>query len=362
MRGAQTHQSSMLCLMSPESRVPQSHPLRSIKALADTVLTEMSPVFDSMYASMGRPSVPPERLLKSMLLMALYTVRSERQFCEQLDYNLLFRWFLDMDMVEGSFDASTFSRNRERLLQHEVTALFFRAVVAEAQAGSLMSSEHFSVDGTLIEAWASMKSFRAKDGSDDDQDGNGWVDFKGKRRSNETHESRTDPEAKLMRKGPGKEARLSFSAHALMDNRNGLLMDFRIADASPKSEPETALRMVDETVAGNHRVTVGADRGYDTKAFVEGARQLHVTPHVAQYRKGEGRRGSAIDARTTRHRGYQSSLRVRMRIEQVFGWMKTAGHFRRTRFRGKRRTQLAAYMVAAAYNLLRIAKLRAQCA
>jgi len=339
----------MLCLMSPESRVPQAHPLRSVKALADTVLAEMSPAFDAMYACTGRPSVPPERLLKSMLWMALYTVRSERQFCEQLDYNLLFRWLLDMDMVEESFDASTFSRNRERLLQHSVTAQFFHAVVAQAQADSLMSSEHFSVDGTLMEAWASMKSFRAKDGSDDDQDGNRWVDFKGKRRNHETHESRTDPEAKLMRKGPG------------MDHRNGLWMDFRIADASPKSEPEMALRMVDETVAGSHRLTLGADRGYDTKAFVEGARQLHVTPHVAQFRKGEGRRGSAIDARTTRHRGYKSSLRVRMRIEQVFGWMKTAGHFRKTRFRGQRRTQLAAYMVAAAYNLLRIAKLSPRC-
>jgi transposase len=356
MRGTQTKQSSMVCLISPESRVPKEHPLRRIKQIADEALSQLDGVFEAMYCATGRPSVPPERLLKSMLLMGLYSVRSDRQLCEQLDYNLLFRWFLDMDMVEDSFDASTFSHNRERLMRHDVTAQLFSAVVEQAQRAALMSREHFSVDGTLIEAWASMKSFRPKDGSEDDQDSNGWVDFRGKSRTNDTHHSCTDPEAKLLRKGRGKEAKLCFSAHALMENRNGLLMDLRIADASPKSEPDMAVRMMDETIVGTHRITVGADRGYNTKAFVRQARQLGATPHVAQYRNGRG----VVDGRTTRHRGYRSSLRVRLRIEQIFGWLKTTGHLRKTRFKGKRRTQMFAYTAATAYNLIPIAKLAPQ--
>ena len=247
----------MLCLISADSRVPKDHPLRKVKALADVALKRLGPVFDAMYAQRGRPSVPPERLLKGMLLIALYSVRSERQFCEQLDYNLLFRWFLDMDMVQEAFDASTFSRNRQRLLSHEVAAKFFDAV--RQQGTDLMSDEHFSVDGTLLEAWASMKSFRPKDESRGDS--NGWSDFRGQKRSNQTHESKTDPESRLARKGNGREAKLSFMGHALMENRHGLLVDVRVSEANGFSERHVALEML----RGRRRATVGADRGYDTK-------------------------------------------------------------------------------------------------
>jgi len=339
----------MLCLVSPESRVPPQHPLRAIKVLADTALRQMSPQFDVMYASTGRPSVPPERLLKGLLLIALYSVRSERQFCEQLDYNLLFRWFLDMDMLEESFDASTFSRNRERLMEHEIAAQFF--VTVREQATHLMSHEHFSVDGTLLQAWASMKSFHPKD--DDGGDNNGWADFRGTKRSNDTHESTTDPESRLMRKGKGREARLCFMGHALMENRNGLLVDVRVSEANGRAEREVALDMLDEHARG--RATVGADRGYDTRDFVARCRNKGVTPHVA--RNESGRRRSAIDGRTSRHDGYRISQTTRMQVEQVFGWMKTIGGLGRSRYRGKRRTQLAAYLAAAAYNLLRITRL-----
>lgn len=361
MRGQSEKQSSMLCLISPESRVPKGHPVRGIKALADRSLAAMSSVFDEMYSATGRPSIPPEMLLKSMLLMALYSVRSERHFCEQLDYDLLFRWFLDMDMVEDSFDASTFSKNRERLIKHEAAVLFLLAVVDDARRAGLVSDDHFSVDGTLIDAWASLKSFRPRDEDDDSNDGRGsrsnrWVNFHGEKRSNETHESKTDPEAKLLRKGLGKEAKLSFSAHALMENRNGLLVDFRIDEANGTCERTMAIEMLRERVPGRHRATVAADRGYDTRDFVRQCRELNITPHVATYGQSPRRR-SAIDGRTTARAGYRISQRFRMRIEEIFGWMKTVANFRRSRWRGKARTQLAASMVAAAYNLLRIAKL-----
>jgi transposase len=360
MRGTDTKQSSMLALMSPESVVPSEHPLRRVKVLADAVLTKLSPTFDAMYSAIGRPSIPPERLLKSMVLMALYSVRSERLLCEQLGYNLLFRWFLDMDMIEPAPDHSTFSRNRERLLEHDVAGEFFRAVVEQARREKLMSDEHFTVDGTLIEAMASLKSFRSKNDKDDGKgrsdDGNRWVDFHGEKRSNETHESKTDPEAKLMRKGLGKEAKLSYSAHALMENRNGLLVDLRVGEANGRAEREIALQMLDEALSGNRSITLGADKGYDTRDFVAGCRERNVVPHVAQYRQSAHRR-SAIDCRTTRHAGYAISQRIRKRVEEIFGWAKTVANFRRTRFRGKVRTQLAAYFVGAAYNLLRMAKL-----
>jgi transposase len=326
MRGADTKQSSMLCLMSPESRVPENHPLRGIKRIADEVLDEMSPLFDEMYAKAGRPSVPPERLLKSMVLMALYTVRSERQFCEQIDYNLLFRWFLGMSMVEDSFDATTFSKNRERLMAHEVAQVFFHRVVDRAREARLMSAEHFTVDGTLIEAWASLKSFKPK--------------------------SEASTESRLMRKGRGKEAKLCFSAHVLMENRNGLLIDLRIAEASGTAERRVALEMIDDNLPGERRVTLGADKGYHTRDFVDSCRERRVTPHVADKAKH-----SALDGRTTTQAGYSISQRIRKRVEEIFGWTKTVGGFRRTRFRGRRRTQLAAYLVGAAYNLVRMAKL-----
>jgi len=344
--------------------VPAKHALRRVKQLADAVLSTLSPTFDAMYSAIGRPSIPPERLLKATVIMALYSVRSERLLCEQLGYNLLFRWFLDMDMIEPAPDHSTFSRNRERLLEHDVAGRFFRAVVEQARREKLMSDEHFTVDGTLIEAMASLKSFRPKEEPKDKDDGNGppqdpgnrWVDFHGEKRSNDTHESKTDPEAKLMRKGLGKEAKLSYSAHALMENRNGLLVDLRIGEANGRAEREIALQMIDGALSRRRRVTLGADKGYDTRDFVEGCRERNVVPHVAQ--NAHAYRRSAIDSRTTRHAGYAISQRIRKRVEEIFGWAKTIANFRRTRFRGKARTQLAAFFVGAAYNLLRIAKLR----
>ncbi len=360
MRGRETKQSSMLCLMSPEGMVPERHPARRIKKMADECLAAMSSTFDAMYAGAGRPSIPLERLLKGTLLMALYSVRSERQFCEQLSYNLLFRWFLDMDMVEPTFDATTFTKNRERLLAHDAAGEFFRAVVEQARKAHLMSSEHFTVDGTLIDAWASLKSFKKKDAQDDDSSppddpGNPTVNFHGEKRSNETHASTTDPEAKLARKGRGKEAKLSFSAHALMENRSGLLVDFRVAEANGRAEREVALSMLDENKTVRGPATVGADKGYDTHDFIAECRAMNVVPHVAQIINEH--RGSAIDARTTRHPGYAISQRIRKRVEEIFGWAKTVGGFRRTRYRGRSRTQLAAYMVGAAYNLVRLSRL-----
>jgi transposase len=349
----------MLSLVSPEQRVPEKHPLRRIKAMADEALRELSPLLDAMYASEGRPSIPPERLLKASLLMAFYTVRSERLFCEQLDYNLLFRWFLDMDMTEASFDHSTFSRNRERLLKHNLAGAFFAEIVQQAREARLMSDDHFTVDGTLIEAWASLKSFRRKDGSDKqppDDPGNPTVNFHGEKRSNETHESSTDPESRLARKGTGKEAKLSYAAHALMENRNGLVVDLRISEANGRAEPATALAMLAD-VPTKGRITVAADKAYDTAGFVAGCRAMNVTPQVAQHTT---RRRSAIDGRTTRHAGYSVGQRIRKRVEEIFGWTKGIGGLRRTRFRGQDRTQLATYLIGAAYNMLRMAKLIAQ--
>jgi transposase len=354
MRGVSSNQTSMICLVSPETSVPQDHPIRTIKVVADAALGTLSRVFDEMYAATGRPSVPPERLLKGQLLIALYSIRSERQLCEQVQYNLLYRWFLDMDMLEPAFDASTYSRNRDRLMDHDVAAAFFAAVRNQAQ--DLMSREHFSVDGTLIEAWASLKSFRRKD--DDNDDHNGWGTFRGERRSNETHESKTDPEARLMRKGDGQPAKLSFMGHALVENRHGLLVDLQVSTATGYAERETALAMLDEHVP-RERATLGADRAYDTRDFVDDCRERGVTPHVAQ---NDTRRRSAIDHRTTRHVGYSISQRLRMRIEQVFGWGKTIGGLKRTRVRGLARTRFGTYLVGAAYNLLRITNLRHQLA
>lgn len=376
MRGPEEKQSSMFAVVSPSSIVPEDHPLRQIKQRADAALKDMSPLFDKMYAASGRASIPPETLLKSQLLIALYSVPSERQLCEQLRYNFLFRWFLDMDMTSPPFDATTFGKNRERLLEHEACNEFFKKVVAQAEKDGLLSRDHFSVDGSLIEAWASMKSFVPKDGSDDEppaskggggqsgkgrkgrikkrKDRNAWKDFSGKSRSNETHASTTDPEARLARKGSGQEARLCLSLHALMENRNGLLRDFRIALATGTAERDVAEEML-RALPGSHRVTVGGDKGYDTKDFVAACKQIGATPHVAQ--NEHARRSSAIDDRTTRHVGYTLSLRARMFIESIFGWVKTKGGLRRTRFKGRARTQMYAHMVGAAYNLLRMSKL-----
>jgi transposase len=360
MRGRKKQQETLFSLRTPGDRVPKDHPLRRVKDMADAALRTLSPTFDRMYSGRGRPSIPPEQLLKSLLLMALYTVRSERLFCEQLDYNLLFRWFLDMGIEDASFDHSTFSQNRERLLEHDVARQFFMAVMSQAQSAGLTSNEHFSVDGSLIEAWAPLKSFRPKGEKDDkrpppDDKGNPTVNFRGEKRSNSTHESKTDPEAKLARKGDGKEARLSYSLNGVMENRNGLLMDLAVLPADGYAERDGAIMMLEGSIPRSRHATVGADKGYDTRDFIEDCRRLGVTPHVAQ--TTDRRRRSAIDGRTTRPPGYAFSQRCRKRIEEVWGWMKTVGGFRKTRFRGQRRTELAAYLVGAAYNLVRMAKL-----
>ncbi len=361
VRGRVDPQVSMLAFVDLEERVPPNHPLRTIKRWADTALAGLSPTFDAIYAEDGRPSIPPERLLKASLLIALYSVRSERAFCEELDYHLLFRWFLDMDLLEPSFDPSTLSKNRERLLKHHVGQQFFDEVVGVAHEQGLLSDEHFTVDGTLIEAAASLKSFRRRDeepSSDPPDDpGNPTVDFHGERRSNRTHRSTTDPDARLFRKGKGKEAKLTFLGHALMENRHGLLVDFRVTEATGTAERDVVPELLDQAKERHFRPkTLGGDKNYDTRGCVADIRDRRVTPHVAQNTTG---RRSGIDGRTTRHPGYTVSQRIRKRVEEIFGWMKTIGGFRRTRYRGLDRTGLAGYLVATAYNLVRLARLEA---
>src|SRR5712664_2324460 len=362
MRGYDRPQTTMLTLVNPEQRVPAKHPIRLIEELAEVALKELSPLFEQMYSEVGRPSIPPERLLKASLLMALYTVRSERMLCEQLDYNLLFRWFLDLDVAEPSFDHSTFSRNRARQLEHDVAREFFTRVVAQARSLQLLSDQHFTVDGTLVEAWASLKSFKPRHQGPTqppDDPGNPTVNFHGERRSNATHQSTTDPEAKLAKKGAGKEAKLCYSANALMENRNGLLIEFAVEPADGYAERKSAIAMVDERLPGSRRVTLGGDKGYDTSDFVADCRALTVTPHVARNQARRG--GSALDVRTVRHPGYAVSRWIRKRVEEAFGWLKTVGGLRRTRYRGRERVQMHAYLVAAAYNLVRIARLAPAC-
>jgi transposase len=357
MRGQVDPQGGLFTYFSVEERIAAEHPLRRVKAQADAVLGAMNLQLDAMYADAGRPSIAPERLLKASLLIALYSVRSDRLFCEMLDYNMLFRWFLDMSLEERSFDHSTFSKNRERLIEHDIAKEFFAGVIREAQAQRLLSDEHFTVDGTLIESWASFKSLKRKDGTPpkSGSDGTGMVDFKGERRSNKTHESSTDPEAKLMRKGNGQPAKLSFGAHVLMENRNGLLVDLAITD-STLYESKAAAPMLDRRRRARERMkTLGADKGYYNKAFVALLRQRRIAPHIAPIKS---RSAAGLDGRTTRHESYAISQRKRKRIEEIFGWMKTVGGFRKSRFVGIAKTPLAAYLVGAAYNLLRMAQLQ----
>ena len=355
MRGRRDPQATMLAFVDMEERVPKDHPIRTIKVVADEALERLSPEFDRMYSKVGRASVPPERLLKASLLISLYSVRSERAFCEELEYNLLFRWFLDMNLMERSFDPTVFTKNRQRLFKHSIGQSLFDEVVWEADRQGLLSDEHFSVDGTLIEAAASIKSFkrRQEEGeSPDDAPGAPSEDFRGERLKNETHESRTDPEARLMRKGKGKEAKLVFMGHALMENRNGLVMDFVVSEATGTAERDAVPVLLDGARERGFRPrTLGGDKGYDSRQCVKDMRDRGVTPHVAR------RVHSAIDGRTTRHRGYEASQKVRKRVESIFGWMKTVGGFRHTRYRGAERTGLAGYLVAAAYNLVRMANL-----
>lgn len=347
----------MLSLASPDEMVPKRHPLRAVKKLADEALKELQPVFDEMYSNIGRPSIPPEHLLKATLLMALYGLRSERMFCEQLGYNMLFKWFLEMEIADAPFDQSSFGKNRARMMESDVAARFFAAVVKAAKKRKLLSSEHFSADGTLIESYASMKSFRPKDEDDSsDGDGNGWADFRGKKRSNDTHESKTDPDARLIRKGKGREAKLAFIANALTENRNGLVVGFGVELADGRAERDGALDLLETAVGGDRRVTLGADKNYDTREFVKSCRDLNVVPHVTQ---NVTNRRSAIDRRTTRHPGYEVSQRKRRRIEQVFGWLKSAANLRKSRYFGRAKTAFFATLAVASYNLLRIARLTA---
>jgi transposase len=336
--------------------VPQDHPLRQIRVLCDIALKALSGDFAEMYSDIGRPSIAPEKLLRALLLQIFYTIRSERMLMEQLNYNLLFRWFVGLNMDEGVWDPTVYSKNRERMLKADMARLFFQAVVQEAREEGLLSDEHFSVDGTLIEAWASQKSFQKKDSDGEPKDGdngNVSIDFHGEKRTNETHESKTDPDARLYKKGKGKEAKLCYVGHVLMENRNGLAVDGQITKATGTAEREAALNMLAD-VPGDKPVTVGTDKAYDTQDFVKQTREMNVTPHVTQNTKG---RRSAIDGRTTRHAGYKLSLQCRARIEEINGWLKTVGGQRKTRYRGE---ELVGWMFEfglAAYNLVRMRKL-----
>jgi transposase len=355
MRGEDQQQQAMFSYLSPEARVPKDHPLRPIRIMVDNALADLAPLFHEMYSHTGRPSIPPEQLLRALLLQVLYTVRSERMLVEQLDYNLLFRWFVGLSMDDKVWDHTTFSKNRDRLIEHEVAARFFQTVKAQAERAGLLSREHFTVDGTLIEAWASMKSFRPKDGGRQDPPADGGrnpeVDFKGETRKNDTHQSTTDPDCRLLKKAKGKESKLCFMGHALMENRNGLVVDSRLTLATGTAERDAALEMV-EDLTGAHRITVGGDKGYDTHDFVDGLRRRQATPHVAQKAKG-----TAIDSRTTRHAGYQTSQRVRKRVEEIFGWIKTTGCLRKTRHRGLGRVEEMFTLATTAYNLVRMRNL-----
>jgi transposase len=356
MRGTDTAQADIFSYVSPEQRVPKNHPLRPIRILVNEALRALSREFDKMYSEIGRPSIAPEKLLRALLLQILYTIRSERMLMEQLDYNLLFRWFVGLNMDDPVWDATVFSKNRDRMLSSDVARLFFQAVVEQARLMGLLSDEHFSVDGTLIEAWASQKSFQKKEGGDSENSTGGGdcsVDFHGEQRTNETHESKTDPDARLYRKGKGKEAKLCYAGHVLMENRNGLAVRGEITKATGTAERETALEMLSD-VAGDKRVTVGTDKAYDTHHFVEQTRAINVTPHVTQNTR---RRSSAIDGRTTRHEGYAVSLRRRARIEEIFGWLKTVGGQRKTRYRGQELVGWMFDLSLAAYNLVRMRNL-----
>jgi transposase len=356
MRGDETEQAAVMLFITPDQKVPRDHPIRAIKPIVDRALASLSPVFNRMYSKRGRPSIPPEHLLKASLLIALYSVRSERQFCERLEYDLLFKWFLDQNVDTPAFDASTFSKNRQRLLDHDVARQFFGAVLAEARRRELLSDEHFTVDGTQLEAWASMKSVQPKDGGGGPRGGfkNPDVDYRGEKRRNETHASTTDPQAQLMRKGLGKETKLCFTGHVLMENRNGLIVDIDLTQATGRAERESALRMLDRLPRQKRRRTLGGDKGYDTREFVAELRRRKVTPHVSQNQSG---RRSAIDGRTTSHGGYKVSQRIRKRVEEIFGWVKTIGGGRKLRYIGLERNELWAGLTAAGYNLVRMVRI-----
>jgi transposase len=367
MRGTTQAQPDFLTVVNLNSVVPPDHPLRAIKRHVDAVLKKLSPLFDALYAKEGRASIPPEQLLKARVLMALYTVRSERLFCEQLSYNLLWLWFLDREFAQGSFDHSLFAKNYQRVLSAEVARLFFAEVYELSRQEGWTSDTHFTADGTLIESWASLKSFARKDGADaakvqeakDDDRGNPTVNFHGEKRCNDTHRSTTDGQSVLYKKAAGQEARLCFGGHVLMENRHGLCADFTIHNPIAQGEPVMALQQVDEhrnLHPGTGPQTVGADKGYHQKAFVAGCRERKIAPHVSCK---EGVRVAGLDRRTTGRTGCQTSLRIRKRVEEIFGWIKTVGGLRRSRWLGIERTQAVAYFVAGTYNLVRMARLEA---
>src|SRR5215813_13685722 len=359
MRGTDSQQSGMFSYISAERRVPADHPLQAIRTMVEVALRNMSKEFATMYAKAGRPSIAPEKLLRALLLQVLYTVRSERMLMEQLDYNLLFRWFVGLNIDDAVWDATVFTKNRKRLLQGEVAQSFFAEVLAQARSHGLLSTEHFTVDGTLIEAWAGHKSFKAKQGGGKDQQppddpGNPTVNFHGELRSNATHASTTDPEARLFRKGDSHEAKLYYQGHVLMENRHGLAVDGSLTPATGFAEREQALAMATQLPTG---ATLGADKSYDTRDFVDGLRGLAVTPHVAQHTT---KRSSAINGRTTRHGGYLVSQRQRKRIEEIFGWLKQIGLLRKTRHRGVARVSWMLTFGLAVYNLVRMRNLASQ--
>jgi len=356
MRGEDQQQNHMFSYLSPEARVRKDHPLRAIRAMVDEVLRQLSGRFDTMYARVGRPSIAPEKLLRAQLLQMLYSIRSERLLMEEMDYNLLFRWFVGLNADDEVWDATTFTKNRDRLLEAEVAKEFLARVTEQARVKGLTSDEHFTVDGTLLEAWAGAKSFQPKDKkrSPPEDPGNPTVNFRGEKRSNETHASRTDPEALLARKGAGKESKLSYCGNLLVENRNGLIVDAEVFQAKGTAERDAALIMM-ERLPGTQPVTVGGDKGFDTYGFVEECRHLRVVPHVAQNLGRPG--GSAIDGRTTRHSGYACSQKKRKRIEECFGWLKTIALMRKVRHRGVCKVHWIFTLACAAYNLVRMRNL-----
>lgn len=356
MRGADEQPGSMFSYVSLEERVPPDHPLRAIRRITDRALERMSPQFGTLYINFGRPSIPPERLLRALLLQALYTIRSERQLMEQLEYNLLFRWFVGLGMDDAVWAPTTFTKNRDRLLHGDVAAAFFDAVLIHADTARLLSDEHFTVDGTLLEAWASQKSFRPRDQDPPTSGGgNPTVNFHGQRRTNATHGSTTDPDARLYKKARGREARLGYLGHVLMEHRSGLIVGATVTPADGYGERAAAVTLIG-TRPGRQRITVAADKAYDSRDFVATLRAMRATPHVAQYTPSV-HRGSAIDGRTTRHPGYAVSQQKRKLVEQGFGWMKTIGGLRKLRHRGQPLVTWIFTFTAAAYNIVRLRRL-----
>jgi transposase len=359
VRGGDDRSGELFSYVDLETRVRRSHPLRSIRSIVNEALSALEREFAALYSPIGRPSIPPEKLLRAMLLQAFYSIRSERLLMERLEYDLLFRWFVGIGVDDPAWDHSVFSKNRDRLLEGDIAAKFLAAVLAQPNVKKLLSTDHFSVDGTLIEAWASMKSVKPKDGSDEPSANGGGgrnaeANFHGQKRSNDTHASTTDPDARLYRKGQGKETKLCFIGHALMENRNGLLVDACLTLADGHAERVAALHMIEPRADRSQAITLGADKGYDAQDFVNELRSMQVTPHVAQNTSG---RRSAIDGRTTRHGGYVVSQRIRKRIEEAFGWVKTVAGQDKTKFRGRDRVGWAFTLAATAYNLVRLPKL-----